>query len=274
MTNSTETYWEVDGISLQTMAFDIESMGSRLTPPPLRGDDYTIPYAPGDVWMPKQVGARILPLDMWVIGVNEDGTAPTGVAAHTFDDNFRKLRQLLWTPNRQFVLTKRFYVGGVLKTASALGQYAGGLDPAMTGRTRGSFSVDIKLADPYFYGPPINTTLVTGTQNVTVDGDDTTRAIKIHVDGPRKNVKVRNATLNVDVQYFADLSSGDKLDIDVKAFSAVTDPAAMAPYNSTGKIRHTGDANWLLLRNGTNSLVVSSDTGIGAVIMTRQEVWL
>jgi hypothetical protein len=274
--NSTGTYWAVDGISLQTMAFDIQSTGGdRMAPPPLRGRDITVPYAPGDMHVPKQVGARTITLDMFVLGATEDGEIPPGTAADQFDKNFRKLRRLLWTPNRRFTLTKRFRDDdGVLRTVTAQGQYAGGLSPAMTGRTRALFSVDIRLADPYFYGPEITKALVTGNNTVTVYGDDITRAVKLHVVGPRNKPKVRNATLNVTVEYNGDISSGDVLDVDVKNFSSVTDPAAIPPYSSTGKILHSGDAFWLVMQPGDNTLAVSSTSGIGGVTMTYQEVWL
>lgn len=275
MSNSTETFWDVDGVSLQTFAFDIKSIGGdRLAPPRLRGNDLTIPHAPGDLWMPKQVDARVITLDMWVIGTDEDGFAPSGSLYRQWDDNFRKLRQLLWTPRRQVTLTKRFYVDGVLKTASAQAQFSNGIVPAMSGRARGDFSVDLLLADPYFYGPETTVPLANGSQTLDIEGDDVTRAIKLHVEGARKNVKVRNNTLNVDVEYHADLNSLDFVDIDVKKFTSVTKPNGMAAYKSVGSIRHTGAPSWLLLEPGDNSIVVSSETGIGSVTLTYQEVWL
>lgn len=275
MTNSTETFWDVDGVSLQTMAFDIETLGGdRLTPPGLRGANITVPYAPGDVWMPKQVASRSISLDMWVIGVNEDGSIPTGDQRRVWENNFRKLRQLLWTPNRQITLTKRFYVDGVLKTASAQAQFAGGISPDMNGQSRGSFTVTLMLADPYFYSAAVSTTLTTGSQTVTVEGDDITRAITLHFAGARKYPKVHNSTLNVDVELHEDLSSGDVADLDVKAFTSVTDPSAIAPFNSVGDIVHTGSPLWLLLQPGDNTIVVSSDSGIGAVTMHHQAAWL
>lgn len=275
MTNSTTEYWSVDGVSLQTFAFDIETVGGdRLAPPKLRGSDLTIPSQPGDVWVPKEADSRTITLDMWVLGTNDDGTIPTGTVREKWDANFRMLRTLLWTPRRQFTLTKRFYVDGVLKTATAKGEYAGGLSPKMTGRTRGEFSVDIRLADPYFYSAAKSVTLSTGDNNVVVEGDDLTRNILIHVDGPRKNVKIRNKTLGVEVEYLGDLSTGDDLDIDVRAFTSTTSPSSLYPFNSIGSIRHAGSPSWLLLAPGTNVVNVSSETGIGSVSMSYQEAWL
>lgn len=275
MSNSTETYWEVDGVSLQTFAFDIETLGgSRLAPPRLRGDDIVIPHAPGELWQPKQVDSRVISLGMWVIGTDEDGFAPTGNLYRQWDSNFRKLRQLLWTPRRQVTLTKRFYVGDELKTASAKAQFSSGIAPVMQGRARGTFTVDLLLSDPYFYGPEISVTLPNGSTTLEVEGDDVTSNISFHVEGARKNLKVRNSTLNVDFEYHADLNSLDEVDIDVKTFTSTTYPNGMPSYRSSGDIRHTGAPQWLLLEPGDNTLVVSSDTGIGPVTMTYQEAWL
>lgn len=276
MTNSTTEYWDVDGVSLQTMAFDIESWGGdRQAPPIFRGSDLTIPYAPGDLFIPKQVASRTMTFSMWVIGVNEDGTIPTGIQARTFETNFHKLRKLLWTPNRQFTLTKRFYVDNTLVSASTKAQFSGGINPTMTGRSRGTFDVQLQLSDPYFYGPEKNSgALTTGTHTITVGGDDITRAVKIHIAGPKKYTVIRNNTLGVQVELHQDLNSGDVADLDVKAFKSVTDPSAGDPYTSNGSIRHAGDAFWMLLQPGDNEIVISADSGIGAVTLTYQEAWL
>src|SRR5690606_8940570 len=130
------------------------------------------------------------------------------------------------------------------------------------------------LADPYFYGPEQVLSLSTGTQTVTIDGDDTTRAINFTIDGPRKNPKIRNNTLKVDVEYHGDLSTGDEVQIDVQGYTSVTDPSGLDPFRSVGSIRHTGDPSWFLLQPGDNSVVVSSDTGIGLVSLAYREVWL
>ena len=276
MTNTTDTYWDVDGVSLQTLAFNIVTLGGdRLAPPPLRGGNVQVPYSPGQRWVPKQVDQRSISLGMWVIGAREDGSVPTTqLARRQFDDNWQKLRKLLWTPLREIVLTKRFYVSGVLKTAQAKAQFRSGLEPMMSGPARAQFTVDLALADPYFYSTEVSTPLSTGSQVVSVEGDDRTRKIKIHVVGPRTNVKIRNDTLGIDVEYHDALLTGDTLDIDVAAFTSSTDPDATAPFNSEGSIRATGDAFWLLLAPGDNTIIVSSDSGSGAVTLTHQAAWL
>lgn len=273
---TTETFWSVDGVSLQTLAFNIVTLGGdRLAPPPVRGENLLVPAMPGRRWLPKVVDQNVITLGMWVIGAKEDGSMPTTQSGlRQFTDNWRKLRAMLWTPDRQVALSKRFWVDGVLKTATAQAQFSSGLAPTMNGPARAAFTVDLTLADPYFYGPEIITNLSTGAQTVTIAGDGKTRAVKFHVVGARKNVKIRNNTLNVDVEYHRDLSAGDVLDVDVMQYTSLTDPAGAAPYDTVGSIRHTGSEFWFLLQPGANIVTVSSDSGIGAVTMIHREVWL
>lgn len=273
--NTTETYWDIDGTSLQTLAYNIVTLGGdRLMPPGLRGKDLVIPYAPGEVFQDKVVDSRTITLGMWVQGVDVNGLETTLDARRQFDANWKTLKNLLWTPRKQVTLTKRFYDGSTLKTAAAKAQFAGGMIPLMQGPARATFTVDLSLADPYFYSADVITNLVSGTQSVTVNGDDVTRAVKFQIRGPRKNIKIRNNTLGIQVEYRGDLSAGDEARIDVKKFTSKTDPVATNEYNSTGSILHEGDAFWFLLAPGANSITVTSDTGIGAITMTHQEAWL
>lgn len=277
MTDTTVEYWDIDGVSINTYAFNITSLGGdRLMPPPLRGGNQTVPSTHGRIWMPKVVDQNTLTLGMWVIGTQEDGSAPTsGYAAAQWNKNFRKLRRIFWTPDREVVITKRFYdETGTLRTASAKGQFSGGLSPAMQGTSRGIFTVDLVLSDPFFYGSLQSTSLVTGTQNVSVLGDYNTRNIILTLQGSRTAPKIRNNTLGVDVTYNAALNAGDQAVLDVKAYTSVTTPSGGSPYKSVGSILHTGAVYWLALAPGSNSITVSSTSGSGVITMQWQEAWI
>ena len=276
MSNSNLDYWDVDGQSLNTYAFNITTIGGdRVAPPRLRGGNLTIPYAVGQTYMPKVVDQKTMTLAFWVIGADENGDIPTNRdMAAMYDTNYRKLRNLFWTPNREFVLTKRFYIDGVLKTASAKAQFSSGLVPTMNGRARAVFTVDFVLADPYFYTPIVSTTLTTGTVSLTVEGDDITRAITAEFAGARQFPKIKNNTLNVEFEYYLDLSSGDTAVVDVKKFKSTTTPSGVAAFTSSASIRHSGSPFWMELNPGVNSLTLSSLTGIGVVTLKHQAVWL
>jgi hypothetical protein len=278
MANSTDTFWAVDGESLQTYAKNIETWGGdREAPPSLRGDDITIPNQPGDIWQPKMPEARVITLSMWVNGADDNGNRPTdGNRRALFEKNFKDLRRLLWTPRRQIKLTKRFRIYGTntIVEAEAMAQYNGGLSPQMFGPHSAKFSVDLRLADPYFYALP-KTLPMTGAHSLTVLGDDDTRVINLAITGSRQNVKIRNNTIGVEMLYNSSLLTGAVANIDVRKYTSVTTPGTGQPaFKSVGYVRHSGSPSWMVLRPGVNNLVLSSANGTGPTIMTYREAWL
>lgn len=274
MTNTTDIFWSVDGVSLQTFAQNITTLSDRDAPPPMRGEDETIPYATGQKFEPKIADSRIIPLGMWVRGTDADGGL-SGSASDQYDDNWRALRNLLWDPDRQFVLKKRFKVGGILRSASALGQFSSGLSPTKIGRSAGRFTIDIKLTDPYFYDDIVDTfTLTGGAQNITVVGDAKTTNIKATFNGGRSNPKVRNNTLGMEVEYHNSLLAGARVEIEMARKRAFTFPSGSPSFLSNGMIRHTGSPDWLKLRAGVNSVTGSSTSGIGAMNLEVRGAWI
>lgn len=295
MTDTTETLWDVDGTSLQTYAFNIVTLGgSRMSPPPVRGDDITIPFRPGQVFTPKTPDAQTITLGMWVSGANEDGTIPTDPGPRMFFmQNWRKLRKLLFTPRRQFVLTKRFWIpeeelegsnmalddlptqsGYRLITASAMGSYAGGLEPQMTGPGRATFTVDIKLTTPYFFSAPININLtnLAPSDTVNIVGDDRTMAIGVEFTGPLTAPQITNG--DVWFRYDTGISLGVKVLLDVLDFQATHNYLNEEDsYKSAGYVVHDGDPFWLYLEPGENVIVLSSSEGTGSARLTYQPGW-
>jgi hypothetical protein len=276
MTNTTDTYWDVDGVSLHTFAQNIETLEGQ-TPPPLRGDDITVPYRPGQLWVPKTPDARVLSLGMWVRGANSDGSMPTSQSKrYQFFDNWRALRNLLWRPGEQLTLTKRMPISGTVKSMVAMAQFNGGLEPTMSGRWAAKFSVDLKLTDPYFYDPNWTTfNLTNGDNSIVLPGDVRTARIKAIINGARTNTIIKNTNDNVLVRYIDALASGDVATIDIQNFSSSTDPSGSpSAYSSNASVAHTGSPQWLLLKPGTTNINLASTSGTGAVQLLAKGAWI
>lgn len=306
MTNTTEIFWDVDGVSLQTYAFNITTLGGdRQAPPPVRGDDITVPYAPGQKWVPKVPDSRTMTLGMWVIGADEDGLIPADAEVRRlYERNWAKLRKLLWTPRRQFTLTKRFWVleedlvaGGVdvddlprsgdyrLLSASARGSYAGGLVPTMAGGpARATFTVDIKLADPYFYSDEIEiafsmtsgSSLPGPTRDVTVLGDDRTHQIEVDLTGPLGSPRLSNLSdeeIDLWMRYATSVDASTSATVRVRPFSATHFPGG-APYKSSGYVQHDGDKFWFYLDPGEATLALTAASGTGTAKLRYRPAWL
>lgn len=280
--NTTDTYWDVDGASLQTYAHNITSWGGdRQAPPMLRGSNITVPSRAGTVWTPKVAGSRSMSLAMWVNGANPDGSMPTsGPQRAVFEANWAKLRKLLWTPKRQITLTKRFYLFGdnTLFTASAKAQYSGGLVPTMQGTSAATFIVDLDLSFPYFIGEEETFSLVgADTETLDVLGDDRTQLITVDFTGPINTPRVTATTPQAVswMQYNAALVTGDAVHVDVDEWSSLTNPNVGADFKSSGYIsRASTGASWLFLDPGTNIVAQTAVSGTGTTTVKYRPVWL
>lgn len=281
MVNTTSDYWSVDGVSLHTLAWNISTLAGRMAPPPLRGTDIVIPYAIGERWVEKIPGSRIMPLAMWIKGSDENGGVPEGRTARMqFDDNWRALQNLLWTPGRQFNLTKRFYVDGVLRVATAKAEFASGMEPTMIGRNGAKFVVNLKLADPYFYDDDVTSILlVPGAthQNFEVPGQARTFNIEIEVDGPSNALEFINWTTESVVKLTKTVSSTEKITIDVRNWFAWLQPDGGGTYDVAGFVEKT-DTNpmWWSLDAGVNDLQTLETPAVagGNITLRVRGAWL
>lgn len=221
-----EEGWMIDGVPLQTYAYNITTLGgSRMAPPPLRGTNVNVPFRPGSTWQPRIPDSRTITLAMWVIGANKDGSIPEDRdLKFKFRQNWRELTKLLWRPKRELILTKKIWIpetelvaanapfvmypeyqGYRQLTVSAKATFAGGLEPTMTGNARATFMVDLLLSDPYFYGDPIthefdvekkvvggeSTFVGRYSKNLHILGDDATSKILIEFHSNRGMLEPR-----------------------------------------------------------------------------------
>lgn len=281
MPNTTPEYWEVDGQSLQTYAFNITTWGDdRQAPPPLRGENITVPHAVGRKWVPKIPDSQVRTLTMWVLGANEDGSAPvSGDRARLFKENWSKLRKLLWDPYRELEVTKRIRHpdSGLWVPVTGRAQYVGGLVPSMVGGAAAVFTVDLYFADPFFYGDEevIEFTLVEETQEFVTLGDSRTEEITIEFDGALVSPKLTTFPIaDRWVQYDSTVAAGDVVRINVRDFKALHDPASGNPYKAAGNVKHSGSHSWLYLDDGPSGLVFSAISGSGRAKLSYLPRWL
>jgi len=277
--NTTDEFWEIDGVSLHREGWNVISLEGRLNTPPMRGDDQTHAQVPGEQWMPKQIGSRNLTLGMWMIGVNND-TGYSVDQRRQWNDNYRFLSRLFWQPDREFIITRRWLLtdnNGIvgIQVHRALGQLAAPLAPAMTGRTRGVMTVDIKLAHPFFYGDEEVHTIARDTPTVVHNPGDYSAAWKhlyMHLVGPLKNPRLANTTPNPDVwfKYNATLVTGQAVTLDIDRFIARSDSVLftypennldLTPNNKGVLVSHGGAYPWMGLQRGDNNLILTTDSG-------------
>lgn len=259
-------YWDVNGMSLQTYAHDIETLGSgRDNVPPLRGQNRLVPYRAGTQHKEKFPDQRVISLQMWVRGVPDD--TPNGTPdASTFWENWRALKKLIWNDRAtQVELRKRWIEGDQIMTARALAEYAGGLEITTLPRWAGKFVVDFLLADPYFYGGETSQDFVLGDPPVVLNNPGDVRAdaygLSVLFVGPLTNPVLLNNTPvpPVSLQLNMSLAVDEAVGFDVDAALAYD----QAGNNVVDKITHTGTRSFFELLPGDNEITFTADDGTG-----------
>lgn len=281
---TTDDWFEVDGVPLNTLAYNITTAGGgRLSPPDVRGANVTVPGRPGTVFMKKELDSQSINLSMWVQGVGANGLVPTDHTSQaTFDHNWRTLRKLLFQTRRELTVTKRWedWETGAIRSATGKAQFNGGLDPSMTGRARALFSVDLLMNDPFFYDTK-HTLKSTGqtqkTWKVSLEGDWRTTALTVDIAGPRVNPRISitsdDTGLTTWVKYTGTIAAGEVLKLNINNFSAKLQSTSGALSSVIGNISHDGDKFWLLMEPGDNTVLLESTSGTSEVSIAYIPVW-
>jgi hypothetical protein len=278
MANSTTTYWDVDGVSLQTYAYNITTLGgSRGALPVFGGENRTTVYRRGAEWRPKVLEPRTLTLAMWVQGSDADGNPPTSRSVKAqYNENLRALRAMFWRDESRLVtLTKRWLSPtDTVLTASAEVEIAGAMEAEMNGPFHSAVMVDLNMPDPFFYGAEQTATLVKdAAQNVVVAGDAKTERVTLVMNGALTNPQVMNTTPNPDVwvRLGVAVAGGTTATIDCDWYTATRSSDGA---NLIGAVTHSGARHWMPLAAGTNNLTLTASAGTGTcTVKYRPAFW-
>jgi hypothetical protein len=263
--------WTIDGVPLLTLAADVQRIDSALAPP-LRGGDRQYAFRPGAEFRPRVTDSRTITLGLWLLGQDGPGSTPAAYEVN-YAGAERKLQRLLRPDaGRQFEISRTWTDD--LGTHTATGHGIGDtIERKRSGRFSGRVTVDIFMADPFFYGDPVAVPLAVGAATVVSNaGDDSTTAVVLDFAGPLSNPTVTNSTLTPEVWVKAgtDLANGDGLTLDVRATSVLRDSDGG---NLIGAVTHSGARAWLSLGRGANTVTLSTDSGAGSAVLTFQPVY-
>ncbi len=280
MSNSSDEYWDINGVSLNQYCWAIKTIGgSRMAVPKLRGDNTLYPFRDGRAFRPKNADSRVITLAMFVAGINPATNNPAiNNQDVQFNDNWRALQKLFWAPDQQLILTRRWWENPttpVLKTATALCELAGTMDPTMTGRTRADFAVDLLLSDPYFYGPELTVNLPTsGTVVVNNPGDiPVYSTIKITFNGELVSPMITILTAQPTVwMRLSTAVIANPVNVDVGEFTVIN---TFDNSSLVGSVTHSGFRAWMKLLPGNNTLkLTSTGNNTGSAIMKYKPAYL
>lgn len=102
MVNTSRWPVTVDGVRLDTMAWNIETRQGRDLEAPISGENIESGMRDGNIWVPhKKRGPGRLVLSMWVGGTDEDGAVPVS------NDDYEKYTENLDALKKMFGVTHR-----------------------------------------------------------------------------------------------------------------------------------------------------------------------
>lgn len=269
-TNQEAWFWNSLPLQSAFGAWNIGTLGgSRFSVPVFRGQDYQTPYRAGNSWRSKLPDSRTITLAMWADGQGQHSasTYPAADPRLAFNSNLQQIRAAFFTMNAagsvQGQLQRNWYysVGGTptLVQSTAMAELAGSMDLTMNGRTNAGFSVDLLLADPFFYGA-LQTVACTGASTactgkgegiVGVGYPQTVSAFTVTCSAAGT---VSNTTAGVAFT----LASGPSYPVVVDVLNGtVTDNGGN---NQIAALTHSGARAWMALLPGSNTISVSAGT--------------
>lgn len=260
--------WTVDGLDLSSYAYLVQSLDGGENLPPMRGENMVTPGSPGRRYVPKLDDAKRFALALWISQTNAAGGWDVGV---TSDDvqvqrNLDALRTILG--KRHALRTLVHYLpDGTSRTATGeCVSFKASESPS--GRGPLLAVADFELPDPHFYGAdlvdaaramPASPTDFT----LTHAGSARTWRGTLDLTGPIANPRITNQTNGIYVECLVTVAATKHLIIDLDAFTAANDGVGAG-----GSIRHSGDARWLVLEPGANSIRVTGTGTTGATALT------
>lgn len=277
-----EEYWDVQWVdgqwySLHDYAYHVESIyGARTNVPPLRGSNVPVYGRAGQLHQSKIADQRVLTLRGWVSNTDDDDQPYPGPCQRGLNTNWRVLRLLLWRQNgSQFPLRRRWFdENGDLVWAVAMAEYSGGLDLSEHVVEAGSWTCDLTLADPYFYGDEESATLVKDVAQVLPNrGDVAASKMTVLFQDQLQNPMVTNSTPNPDVilRVGISIAAADSVLLDVDTFTATRESDGA---NLIGTVTRSGARPWMVLSPGFNTLTLTADSGTGTAEITWRPAYL
>lgn len=217
MTTTSTIPVTIDGVRLDTYAWNIETLDGRLTFPGTRGESPIIPGDDGSLFIPnRNFEDGIMTLRMWVRGSDVDGAIPGGSSARAeFRKNLQKLTRIFGTKHRVLDVRQTWptdpttiqYLCTVQDTFDFSGNAA---------NASATFAVVLRMPD--VFGQDVNATTYTSATNLTTGttltltaldgGTAPVRDALYVVNGPFANPRLTNPDTGEWVQLNLSAASG------------------------------------------------------------------
>lgn len=237
----------VNGIDLNTYAYNISTRNGRYNTPPRRGKNTEVANRHGAIFADgKKFGPQTIALPMWVIGADEDGNVPLdGTMRELFTYNLERLIRI-FTSNTVELIDEM--PDG--STRRIVGQVLDVIAPDITaGGTRGELGISVVTAAAFWEDTEERTATKTGTglwlpiefSDASAPMDDLT----VRFTAPCTNPQLTNSA-GVWVAYDAVFTGSQTVTINCADWSIIG--SGITP--DYAALDHHGDPRWFVLEPG------------------------
>lgn len=272
----------IDGIDMQTLAWNIRDRGGRWTFPSKQGTNINVPGRNGTLWVRnKTFDENNITMQMWAVGCNPDGSFPTDrTRAQQCRDNLDKLGRLFSKTHALLELVETDDLGAQRRCNAET--YQAFDFSTMANGTRAEFAVELKI--PAAFWEDMDSIsfetaagITTGTNFEVVGASGGSAPIDdaiLKIDGAVTNPKLIDLTTNDWVMYSGTVASGEQWVVDANAWTTVKGTT-----NLLGDTTHSGTRLLTLTPHPVTGLVSlrfegsTTDSGTKITVIARRK-WL
>ncbi len=246
--------WNFNGFALSFRGkWDVESVIEGIGIPKFRGNDLQVPFQHGKRWIKKRFDSRKIVFSMWIKGADRTG----------LDDNIDAFLTAIGNPGLH-TLSRTMRSG---ETRLAQAELCSEIHFVRKNPGYAKFALELELADPFFYGTAKSTdaNVVNSSPFIwihTNTGSAPATQMVITLAGPLSNPVLRNLNNGIWIQYLGTILSGESVVLNTKYFTCL-----QGDENMISIVKHGGDAYWMMLDAGNNSMTLETDTIGGSVTL-------
>jgi len=231
----------------------VESAIEGIGIPKFRGNDLRVPFQHGNRWIKKRFDSRKVVLSMWIKGTDRAD----------LDNNIDAFLTAIGKPGLH-TLSRTLRSG---ETRLAQAELCSEIQFVRKNPGYAKFALELELPDPFFYGTEKTADVRTGSISPIIwthvnAGSAPATYMVITLEGPLSNPILRNRNNGIWIQYVGTIASGQAVVLDTKHFACM-----QGEDNMISIVKHGGDAYWMILDAGNNSMELVTDTVGGQVTL-------
>ena len=247
--------WTFNGVSLSSRGkWDVEAVIEGIGIPKFRGNDLRVPFQHGNRWIKKRFDSRKVVFSMWIKGLDRAD----------LDCNIDAFLTAIGNPGLHTLV--RTLRSGETRLAQA--ELCSEIHFVRKNPGYAKFALELELPDPFFYALGKTTDARTVSSATLIwthanAGSAPATTMVITMEGPLSNPILKNRNNGIWIQYVGTIASGQAVVLGTKHFTCM-----QGEDNMISIVKHGGDAFWMILDAGDNSMELKTDTIGGKVTLS------